>query len=190
MFGNRYYKERKPEFFQKILDAVDDWVFADLLRLNENPEEVIREISESVPPCAGRTEGYSAAEIEKLRKFIPAWFYEETSDNEALLCKILSIVTGKTWGYRCIHGSSQSDWNYFFYLTDEWTDKSIGDFETRYFNEGTEWIVHDEATIPCGPKDIHGFGLYCTSSDMDGIKQEIAQAASGNPEDVVLYPCE
>lgn len=193
VFGNRDYKIQKPEFFQKILDAVDDWGFADSLCLNDSPENystVVHEISESLPPCAGRTDSYSAEEIEKLRKLIPAWFFKETYDNEDLLCKILSIVTGKTWGYRCIRGSSQSDWNYFFYQADEWTDEAIQDFETRYFNEGTQWIVHDEDTIPCGPEDITGFSVYCTSIDMDGIKQEIAQAASGNPEDVVLYPCE
>lgn len=100
---------------------------------------------------------------------------------------VLSIVTGEEWDYRNIHGCCQSEWNTVYYPVKYWTKESLDAFETMYFNTGSEWIVHEGDTEPTSPEEIDGCAYYCVSWNDEGIKKELAEAAGGNAEDVVLY---
>ena len=112
-------------------------------------------------------------------------------ENE-ILCKVLSIVDSRAWDWQTIRGSCQSDWQEVFFPVDEWNEEALRDFETQYFNEGTEWLVDDGEYDPenDSPLNINGYSVYCTSWSEDGIRQEIADAEGTSPENVVLYAFE
>ena len=110
-----------------------------------------------------------------------------SSEEDQILVDVLSIVTGEEWDYRNIHGCCQSEWNTVYYPVKYWTKESLDAFETMYFNTGSEWIVHEGDTEPTSPEEIDGCAYYCVSWNDEGIKKELAEAAGGNVEDVVLY---
>ena len=87
-----------------------------------------------------------------------------------------------------IRGSGQSDWNTIYYPVNQWTDKSLENFSMEYFNEGTEWIIHDEDYIPSSPDEISGYRTYCHFYSLEGIRKEIAEIEGIEPADIVLYP--
>ena len=144
-------------------------------------------LSDVIPP---RDDGREYTRAERLTLARLAQNYQEYSynkdDENALLCDVLNLITGQKYEYATIRGSRQSDWNYIIYPA-EYGNEWVCEFETEYFNTGTEWVVHDENDAPDGPEDINGFSVYCTAWNDDGIRQEIADAAGGSPENVVLY---
>lgn len=143
-------------------------------------------INDYLPPENGGR--YSTNAIHALKNYVIDFSSCPCSREYEILCKVLSIVTGKKWDHRMISGCCQGDWNYIFYPVDEWTREQIEVFETEYFNTGTEWIVHDEDADPESPEEISGFSIYCVSWNTEGIKKEIAGAVpDGDPADVVLY---
>ena len=190
VFGNRDYKEHCPDFINKVWEVLRQGELADVL---ENVKEwadwyknATEAINDYLPPEHGGR--YSTNAIHALKNYAIDFSSCPCSREYEILCKVLSIVTGKNWDHRMISGCCQSDWNYIFYPVDEWTRERIEVFETEYFNTGTEWIVHDEDTNPESPEEISGFSIYCVSWDTEGIKKEIAGAVpDGDPADVVLY---
>ena len=108
-------------------------------------------------------------------------------DYDHIILGALHLMTGKEWATTTIHGCCQGDWQSVYYIVEEWPGDSLQAFETEYFNTGTEWIVHDEADEPESPEDICGFSVYCHGWRDEDIRAEIADAAGGNAEDVILY---
>lgn len=96
-------------------------------------------------------------------------------------------MTGKEWDYRTIRGSSQSDWNEVYFPVDEWSTEALHTFESEYFNEGTEWIVHEGDNTPEIPNDIEGYTIYCTSWNVEGIREEIAEMTGESPGNIIMY---
>lgn len=117
-----------------------------------------------------------------LRRYI-----DESSLDNAFICDALGLITGRAWDWCTLRGCCQSDWQYCIYPADEWNGASLERLEAEYFNTGSEWIVHDDQDAPDGPEDINGFSVYCTGWNDDQLRQEIADAAGGRPEDVTLY---
>ena len=191
VFGNCGFNEHKPEYFQRVYEALENGELAEALEdietegyystWYESPEQAIKEL------LPAKNKEYSTEDIRSLEKLIPE--YLNASRQNSILCKVLFIVTGKEWDYRQINGYCQSDWNYFFYTIDEWDKEAISAFEVEYFNTGTEWIIDDGEFDPenDSPEDISGFSMYCTSWNDEGIKQEIAEASGGKIEDIILY---
>lgn len=99
----------------------------------------------------------------------------------------LTLLTGDKWEYTTIKGSSQSDWQGCYYNTSLWSADSISNLAKEYFNEGTEWIIHDDDGEPETAEDIEGYSMYCYGYSTDKIREEIAAETGVNPEDVVLY---
>lgn len=117
--------------------------------------------------------------------------FDSSEDDD--VCEALRLLTGAEWKYTIIRGCSQSDWQYAYYRADRWNEKSLETFETEYFNTGSEWMIHDPTLadgieeVPESPEDINGFCGYCYSWNEDGIREEIANMAGCNPEDVVMW---
>ena len=63
----------------------------------------------------------------------------------------------------------------------------LQEFETQYFNEGTEWIIHDEQEAPEAPEDISGYSVYCIGRNTEQIKKEIAEITGASPEEITLF---
>lgn len=111
---------------------------------------------------------------------------ENGAEDESTILAVLELLTGYKWESGEIRGSCQGDWQEIFYRADTWSRDSLRAFETEYFNEGSEWIVHDEDMEPESPEDITGFSMYCTEWREEDIAA-IAEAVGGKPEDVILY---
>lgn len=104
------------------------------------------------------------------------------------ICEVLSIVYGEKWTWNVIRGSAQVDWNNVFYPAITFTEKNIEQFETLYFNEGSEWIASDDLDEePNSVEEIDGMSVYCCAWDADGIKEEIADACGVSANEVKLY---
>lgn len=103
------------------------------------------------------------------------------ADDDKIMLPALKLLTGHEWESGCIRGICQGDYQDIIYRADTWSRKDLKQFETKYFNMGSEWLVsEDEGGDDC-------YSVYCTSWDDDGIRAEIADAAEVSPEDVVMY---
>ena len=118
--------------------------------------------------------------------------YYDSRDDEIIL-KALELMTGAEWKSTTIRGCCQGDWQNVYYRADRWDKKSLEAFEIEYFNTGSEWMIHDPTItdgieeVPETPEDISGFCGYCHSWNEDGIREEIANMAGCNPEDVEMW---
>ena len=190
VFGNRDYKEHCPDFINKVWEVLRQGELADVLENVKEWADWYKNATEAINDYLPTEHGgrYSTNAIHALKNYVIDFSSCPCSREYEILCKVLSIVTGKKWDHRMISGCCQSDWNYIFYPVDEWTREQIGIFETEYFNTGTEWIVHDEDTDSESPEEISGSSIYCVSWNTERIKKEIAGAVpDGDPADVVLY---
>ena len=189
VFGNRDYKEHRPDFINKVWEVLRQGELADVLENVKEWADYYKNTTEAIidylPPERGGR--YSTNAIHALKNYVIDFSSCPCSREYEILCDVLSIVTGKTWDHQMIRGCCQSDWNYIFYPVDEWTSEQIAVFETEYFNMGTEWIIHDEEEAPESPEDINGYSVYCTSWNDKGIRKEIADAAGVSPEEVIMY---
>lgn len=142
-------------------------------------------ITEYLPPTNGKK--YSTNAIHALRCLIIDYSCCACSKENEILCKVLSIVDGRPWEWSTIRGSCQRDWQEVFYPVDEWSKEALQEFETQYFNEGTEWIIHDEQEAPEAPEDISGYSVYCIGWNTEQIKKEIAEITGASPEEITLF---
>lgn len=111
----------------------------------------------------------------------------QEADDEKLILAALRLITGKEWNTKTINGCCQGDWQRVFYEVEKWSPEALENFETEYFNTGSEWIVHDEEAEPESPEDINGYSIYCHGWNEDQIRQEIADAEDKKPEEVILF---
>lgn len=112
---------------------------------------------------------------------------DEGAEEPEIMLAALELLTGAAWETRTLRGSCQSEWQECFYMVDAWSREALEEFETEYFNLGSEWIIHDEDEEPETAEEINGFSTYCTAWDDDGIKKQIADVAGGSAADVVLF---
>lgn len=189
--GNRDFNSHKPELFEKVQEVLEQGELAEVLEYPKERADWYKNATEAIndylPPEHGRK--YSTNAIHALRCLVIDYSCCACSRENEILCKVLSIVDGRKWDFDTIRGSRQSEWQKVFYPLDEWGQEALRQFETEYFNEGTEWIVDDGEFCPeiDSPLNINGYSIYCTSWNKEGIKQEIADAEGTSPENVVLY---
>lgn len=186
--GNRDFKEHKPEIFEKVETVLEQGELAEVLEnikeWKEYYSNVTQAISDYLPPVNGR---YSTNSIHALKRLVSEYSTCSRSEEDIAMCRILSIVTGREWDYRTIRGSMQSEWNYVYYPVEEWSKTAIDVFEIEYFNEGTEWLVHDGDNIPENPGEFSGYTIYCTSWGEEGIREEMSEMTGESPKNIVMY---
>lgn len=130
---------------------------------------------------------YSTRDIHALKELVNAYKEAGSREENNILCKVLSVVTGRKWDWRIIRGCCQSDWNEIFYPVDDWSREALAAFETMYFNTGSEWIIHDEENTPEGPEEVNGYSCYIVADTEEGIKKELAAVAGCAPSDIVMW---
>lgn len=195
IYGNRDFCDHIPENIERIMNVLNDGELSDILdsfnrRLLDYNTEVYKNVSEAIydflPP--EHKPRYSTREIHALNEFVCS-YGSNSRDDDAILLSVMDIVTGRKWNYTTIRGNCQGDWQDVIYQTDVYSKKDLEYLEADYFNTGTEWIIHDEESVPESEDDISGYSVYCYSWDLDGIADEILSAAFGNEtDDIVLYP--
>ena len=180
VFGNKWLTDHAGRL-EDIKQALED--ICDVC----NGWSCYSKLSDVIP---ARDDGREYTRQERLTLARLAQNYQEYSynsdDENALFCDVLELITGQKYESATIRGCSQGDWQEIIYPAKygrEWLDN----FETEYFNTGTEWIIHDENTEPDGPEDINGFSCYCHGWRTEDIKKEIADAYGAPGADVVLY---
>lgn len=191
VWGNKDYQSRTSSVFDRVKECLDAGELAEDIEavMEKNPSAIYGNITEAINNQLWRDDGkpYSTRQIGKLKQLVLQYSECRSSEEDQILVDVLSIVTGEEWDYRNIHGCCQSEWNTVYYPVKYWTKESLDAFETMYFNTGSEWIVHEGDTEPTSPEEIDGCAYYCVSWNDEGIKKELAEAAGGNVEDVVLY---
>ena len=186
--GNRQYNSRTTPEFDKIQAGLDD--LTNTLDYNGKflPGRWYENITEAVNdlmPAPQHKARYSTRDIKAWREIATEWYI--TTNENALLCRALQLVTGKEYEYTTIRGCCQGDWQEIIFPVEEYDRDALAIIEADYFNTGTEWIIHDESNDPEGPEDISGYSLYCYGWNVDQIRQEIADAAGAAAEAVTMY---
>jgi hypothetical protein len=176
VFGNRDFNQHADTLtelrtaLENIVEVFDDmqhgqgWTddLAYAIRC-ELPEEYRRE--------------YSRPERLKMVELANDYCFAKSYEENDILCKVLELITGKAWDNSTIKGCCQGDWQEIIFPAEygrEWLDN----FETEYFNTGSEWNVDP---------DGENVTVYAHSWNNDGIRAEIAAAMGVNPNDVILY---
>ena len=196
VWGNRYLMEHVPGVFKRVQDVLHGGDLAEVIDDMSTGgfySEVYKNVTEAINDWLyPEKDRYSTMDIHKLKHLVFDYMRANQRDEDEILCEVLSIVTGKNWDSRMIVGCNQSDWNYVYYATDEFSEKDIKAFEVMYFNTGTEWIIDDQGFNPetDAPEDIEGYGYYATDWHEEGIRKEIADHVGVAPEDVVMYALE
>lgn len=177
VFGNKDYQHRAEKLF-KLIDAaneaLDAWDDFSLKKPYYNSwKEALNDL---LPPDEKRGE-YTR---EERKKIIPALLIKldrsNTSEENALYCELLQLITGDKFDHAVIRGCSQGDWQNIIYPA-EYGREWVKTFETEYFNLGSEWEVKEDEDDP-------GYYIYCTTDDP---RREIADMANTSPDNVILY---
>lgn len=183
--GNRDFKGRTTYEYDKIVANID--CLSDLSDIGTRYsyyDNITDLVNSNFPKNSGN---YSPRQIGKWRKLIERYNVCSSDEERDIICEALTLMTGKQYDYHCIRGCCQGDWQYIYYPIDDYNDKMLDIIEKDYFNEGSEWIIHDEDEEPESPEDINGTGMYCFEWGEDDIKQEIANAFNCSRDEVVLY---
>jgi hypothetical protein len=180
VFGNRDFNQHADTLnelktaLENIAEVFDDmqqgqgWTndLAYAIRC-ELPEEYRRE--------------YSRPERLKMVELSNEYCFAKSYEENDVLCKVLELITGKTWDNGTIRGCCQGDWQEIIFPAEygrDWLDN----FETEYFNTGAEWRINEN-----DPNSEGNYYMYTHAWRDDDIRAEIADAAGVDPADVILY---
>ena len=197
IFGNSHFQDHIPEVIKNVMDVLDRGELCDDLQCirdrgrgwsrwtwnaYDHYGNATRAILDQLPPTHKKK--YSTREIHQLVKLIMEY---DGDDND--VCAVLSIVTGRPWESGQITGCVQGDWQNVIYPEDVYSRKDLEYLETDYFNTGSEWMIHDEDSIPdeeAEGDDISGFCTYVYSWRDEDIAKELLSAACADENDSVI----
>lgn len=186
--GNRHYISRTSPLFDRVYNALENGELVEALDDIKNSlyKNATHAINDLLKPEKAR---YSTRDIHALKELVNAYTDTRAGSNgeNDILCKVLSVVTGRKWDWEIIRGYCQGDWNEIFYPVDDWSREALNAFEAMYFNTGEEWIIHDEENIPEGPEEVSGYSCYIVSNTEEGTRKELAKIAGCSTNDLVLW---
>lgn len=189
---NDWQEDKLPEAIKKVrLEMWSNNILDNILDEDGDPIEFIDEaavVQHYLPSEKG--EPYNSKDWNDIIYYLFKMSKNYKNDYNWLfgkMCTLASIVTGKKWDYRMIEGHDENNGICVAYDTSVWNDDKIRNFEIAYYNEGTEWIIHDGSDDPTTPDDIIGHSIYCHSTDINSIRNEIATLEGCNPDNVVMY---
>lgn len=181
VFGNRDFNDHSGRLedirrgLENIADTFDDMQHGESWIKNGNLHAVIWY---ELPRDSGA--GYTRAERLQIIQLAND-YCSIGSDENAILCDVLELVTGQKYDYATIRGCCQGDWQNVIYPA-EYGKEWLCDFETEYFNTGAEWRIFED-----NPEGNENCYMYTHSWNDGGIRAEIAAAAGVDPGDVILY---
>lgn len=127
--GNRDFKERCPEVFQRVREALENGELAEALEdvetggyYSEWYKNATQAINDLLPADKAK---YSTKDVHELKRLIAEYAKCSRSDEDSILCAVLSIVTGETWDYKQICGCCQGDWNNVYYPVAQWSYEAL-----------------------------------------------------------------
>ena len=186
VFGNRDLYGRKTEVFERVYEVLRSGDLAEALENVGEEYSWYKTATEAINDYLHREDEkpYSTKDIHTLKRLVEEFQTCRRDKENSIICAVLSLVTRLEYDYTTIRGCCQGEWNEVFYPVDKYSIEDIREFETYYFNTGSEWIIHDSEEKPENPEDIEGYSMYCVTYD---VRKEIAESEGVKPEDVVLY---
>ena len=169
--GNRDYNSHTTPLFDRVRDSLDSGELTEALddiKTGGYYKNATEAVNDLLPPEKGK---YSTRDIHALKWLVKAYMEAGSLEENNIICKVLSLVSGSPWEWAIIRGCCQGEWQEVFYPV----------------NEGSEWIIHDEPYEPEGPEDINGYSCYTVSVLEDDIRKELADIAGCTPVDLVIY---
>lgn len=185
-FGNRHYQTEIPTNIEPIKEALDQEEVYDFLESPAEIKEFFGTATKMMHQYFERKKPYSTKEVHQLKQLVKDYAEGRDCDKDETLCKVLNIVLGGHWKDTTIRGCCQGDWQNVIYK-EETHPGGIKWFESEYFNEGSEWMVHDGDDVPETPQDITGYTVYCHEYGEDSIREELSKAIGCDPADIVMY---
>lgn len=107
-------------------------------------------------------------------------------------CLILSAVTGHPYTARSIHDGENNKYKHLYYPKDKFTEDDILNYESQYFQTGTQWIICENEPSKEGLKtqndEIAGIAVYVKEGATDDDVKNAVRKISGTPDtEIVLY---
>lgn len=177
--GNRHFNSHTTDEYDLIRENLEDMLY---YYSEDNTDNLT--VAEFLDDYGF---SYTDDTLPEWKSMFEEGYYMFDRERDDTTARALSLLTGDKWEYITLKGSCQSDWQGCFYNTTLWNSDNIGNFAKEYFNEGTEWIIHDGDSEPETAEDIEGYSMYCYGYDTDKIREEIAAETGVTPADVVLY---
>lgn len=180
IFGNRHYKTHTFPAFDTVYNALylgdlsEAW--SDIQNGCGYYYSWADALADIVPP-QGRKPYTREERKHAWPDLLIRFCYCHSSEENALYCEALELMTGRKWDCCTIRGCCQGDWQEMIYPADDWSRAALETFEVEYFNTGTEWIVDP---------DGDSVYVYVTGWSDDDARQEIADAYGCDPDDVIL----
>lgn len=191
VYGNDRYNEHCMEIFNTVWNVLyHGELLGEWEKLNDHGSGWYNswaEALEDIIPPKGRAAYTRDERKNKIPELLNRFSECHSSMEESILCEVLEIITGKSWGHSTIRGCCQGDWQKVVYPSDEWTKAALEEFETEYFNTGSEWVIHDEDGEPKDLGEISGYNMYCHGWNDDQIRAEILKEAGKDGDEVILY---
>lgn len=190
--GNDHYCSYMTKIFKRVWETLENGELAEILddlKTKGYYSDFYKNATEAIEDFLYREDGkkHGTKAIHKLKQLVTAYTTCKRSEEDDILCDVLSIVTAEKYTYQQIKGSCQGDWNYIYYPSGKISEESVDYIEACYFNTGSEWIIHDEETEPESPEDIQGYSVYCVGWNDEQIRKELAKAAKVKPEEVIMF---
>lgn len=142
VFGNRRFRDHGGEYMENIknsmYDAADE--LKALPRGYSYYGSFIDIIADLLPSPENKRE-YSRGDRLKWRALLLDFDAGAIDDDDAITAA-LEIITGDEYDAATISGCCQGDWNNIIYPAEygrEWLEQ----FETEYFNTGSEWRINE-----------------------------------------------
>lgn len=167
--GNKNFQDYTSGEFDRLVNALPNMGFP-----ADDPDTPTKEILEDVGIVKQDKTPWTEEELSKWHKLLAG----DIIDSHECISAYLTLITGHEWEHAILCGICQSDWQGCYYDTSTWTQASLEDLASRYFNTGTEWQIVD------GEEEYY---LYSTLYGEDNIRAEIADSAGVKPEDVEMH---
>ena len=186
--GNRHYNSHTTPEYDKIRSGLDE--LTNTIDTEGNfirgywYENLTEAVNDTMPAPLHKAR-YSTRDIKTWREIASEWYI--TTNENALICRALQLVTGKEYENTTIRGCTQSEWQEILFPVEEYNRDALAILEADYFNTGTEWIIHAENSTPESPEDISGYSVYCYGWNTEQIRAELADAAGAATDAVTMY---
>lgn len=190
IFGNKKFTSYTNDIFDHMVNVFENGYLhedIDNIPVNSSFSEYRKIIEDYFPivyhdKTQYRETNYTDNEIDIIRYALKQYDYCGMFNQIDLIKQVLSVLSGKTYTYKEIHGTVQSEWNVIYYPEKTYTDDQIRTIETMYFNTGSEFEVYPE-----NDKDDRTFIYVCNDFSDDEIKKELSETIDCKPEDIEIH---
>lgn len=182
--GNRDFAEINPDLRKDVSRALES-AYHNLYDI-EDFHDVDINIEETLNYWFKKSSGDPLTEAEQktLLKLVGDFFYCTSADENGIICKVLTIITGKVYKEGVIRGYSQGDWLKIIYP--EEIQERLSWIEAVLFATGSEFAITTEAIEEKDLDDAEVYYDYTNLYKPEEIKAWIAENNHVGVDDVEI----